>query len=213
MDKIKHSILSLKLYQIQKKHHLKCKDWLLNFQCPLIIEEHEDGVKSTPYFYQFSGLQGGLHEDRRKYLKRVHIIIQGSVGIYLAKNLHMNTHYQIKMNDLHEFLTILTNKEYRILLTPQSDIKNKTVLIHLPTESLILSESAVMTFSEEYIKRNLNNEFKELNFIKSYKCIMKHSNKSAKDRNSIRFDMSFSGRNSTYENIKLFEKEVFLLLG
>ena len=139
MDEINNSIQSLKLYKIPKKIHSKCKDWLLKFQCPLIIEEHEDGVKSTPYFYQFSGLQGGLHKDRSKYLKRVHVIIQGSVGVYLAKNLHMNTHYQIKMDELQEFLQIMTNKEYHILLTPQVDIKNKTVLIHLPTESLILS--------------------------------------------------------------------------
>ena len=40
-----------------------------------------------------------------------------------------------------------------------------------------------------------------------------NSNKSAKDRNSIRFDMSFSGRNSTYENINLFEKGVFFTPG
>ena len=117
------------------------------------------------------------------------------------------------MDELQEFLQIMTNKEYHILLTPQVDIKDKTVLIHLPTESLILSESAVMTLSEEYIKQHFNKYFNEMNFIKSYKCIMKNSNKSAKDRNSIRFDMSFSGRNSTYENINLFEKGVFLLLG
>ena len=70
-----------------------------------------------------------------------------------------------------------------------------------------------MKLSEDDIKQHFNKEFNEMNFIKSYKCIMKHSNKSAKDRNSIRFDMSFSGRNSTYENIKLFEKGGFLLLG
>ena len=98
------------MLQNEKKIHSKCKDWLVRFQCPLIIEEHEDGVKNTPDFYQFSGLQGGLHKDRSKYLKRVHVIVQGSVCVYLAKNLHMNTHYQIKIDKLPEFLTIVKNK-------------------------------------------------------------------------------------------------------
>ena len=38
------------MLQNEKKIHSKCKDWLVRFQCPLIIEEHEDGVKNTPYF-------------------------------------------------------------------------------------------------------------------------------------------------------------------
>ena len=125
----------------------------------------------------------------------------------------MNTHYQIKFDELPEFLTIMKNKEFHIKLTPQVDIKDKTVLIHLPTESLLLSESAVMTLSEDAIKKHFNKEFNEMNFIKSYKCIKKNSNKSAKDRNSIRFDMAFSGRNSTYENITLFEKGGFFTPG
>ena len=44
-------------------------------------------------FYKFAGVQGGIHKDRSKHLKSVHIIIQGSVGVYLEKNLHINTHY------------------------------------------------------------------------------------------------------------------------
>ena len=32
----------------------------------------------------------------------------------------------------------------------------------------------------------------------------------AKDRNTIRFDMSFSGQNKTYENLDLFDKGGFL---
>ena len=70
-----------------------------------------------------------------------------------------------------------------------------------------------MTLSEDDIKQRFNKEFNEMNFIKSYKCVKKKSDKSAKDRNSIRFDMAFSGRNSTYENITLFEKGGFLHLG
>ena len=70
-----------------------------------------------------------------------------------------------------------------------------------------------MTLSEDDIKQHFNKEFNEMNFIKSYKCIKQNSNKSAKDRNSIRFDMAFSGRNSTYENITLFEKGGFFTPG
>ena len=36
---------------------------------------------------------------------------------------------------------------------------------------------------------------------------------SAKDRNTIRFDMSFSGQNTTYENIDLFDKGGFFTPG
>ena len=34
----------------EKNNHPKCKDWLVRYQCPLIIEEHDDGVKNTPFF-------------------------------------------------------------------------------------------------------------------------------------------------------------------
>ena len=50
MDEIKNSIKALKCCKMKKKIHYKCRDWLVRFQCPLIIEEHEDGVKNTPYF-------------------------------------------------------------------------------------------------------------------------------------------------------------------
>ena len=35
----------------------------------------------------------------------------------------------------------------------------------------------------------------------------------AKDRSTIRFDMSFSGQNKTYENLYLFDKGGFFIPG
>ena len=35
----------------------------------------------------------------------------------------------------------------------------------------------------------------------------------AKDMNNIRFDMSFSGQNTTYENVDLFDKGGFFTPG
>ena len=35
----------------------------------------------------------------------------------------------------------------------------------------------------------------------------------AKDRNTIRFDMYFSGQNTTYENVDLFDKGGFFTPG
>jgi hypothetical protein len=66
-----------------------------------------------------------------------------------------------------------------------------------------------MTLIEDDIKQHFNKEFNEMNLIKSYKCFKKNYNKSAKDRNSIRFDMAFSGRNSTYEILHYLKKEFF----
>ena len=43
--------------------------------------------------------------------------------------------------------------------------------------------------------------------------LKKHSNMAAKDRNTIRFDMSFSGKNTTYENLYLFDKGGFFTPG
>ena len=105
----------------------------------MIIEEYDDGVRNTPFFYQFAGVQGGLHKDILKHLKHVHIIIQGSVGVYLAKNLHINTHYQLHMESLESFLTLLEKNHYKIMVTPQPKIQNRSVLIHLPTESYLLN--------------------------------------------------------------------------
>ena len=91
MNKIRTSINGLKCYQVNLKNKEICREWLHKYQCPLIIEEHDYGFLNTPFFYQFAGVQGGLHTDRSKHLKRVHIIIQGSVGIYLAKT-YISTH-------------------------------------------------------------------------------------------------------------------------
>ena len=125
MDTINKSIQSLKCYKMKQKLHPKCKNWLVQYQCPLIIEEHDDGVTNTPFFYQFYGLQCGLHKDRCKHLKRVHLIIQGTVGVYLEKNLHINTHYQITIGYLSDFLTTLKQRKYEIKLTPKVEIQKK----------------------------------------------------------------------------------------
>ena len=134
----------------------------------MIIEEHNDGVRNTPFFYQFAGVQGGMHKDISKHLKSVHIIIQGSVSVYLAKNLHINTHYQLHMESLESFLTLLEKNNYKIMVTPQTKIQNRSVLIHLPTESCLLNESLVITLSETQIKNNFAHKFKAFSLIKSY---------------------------------------------
>ena len=115
----------------------------------------------------------------------------------MAKNLHINTHYQLHMDSLESFLTLLENNNYKIMVTPQTKIQNRSVFMHLPTESCLLNDSLVIALSEKEIKK-ISHEFKAFNLIQAYKFLEKKTNMAAKDRNTIQFDMSFSGQNTTY---------------
>ena len=55
------------------------------------------------------------------------------------------------------------------MVIPQPKIQDRSVLIHLPTESCLLNESLVITLSETKIKINFEYDFKAFNLIKAYK--------------------------------------------
>ena len=75
------------------------------------------------------------------------------------------------MEYLESFLTLLEKNNYKIMVTPQPKIQNRSVLIHLPTELCLLNKSLVIKLSETQIKNNFAHEFKALNLIKSYKFL------------------------------------------
>ena len=77
------------------------------------------------------------------------------------------------MESLESLLILLEKNNYKIMVTPQPKIKNRSVLIRLPTEACLLNESLVIKLSETQIKNYFAHKFKAFNLIKAYKFLEK----------------------------------------
>ena len=167
----------------------------------LVVESVDDDATKAPSYRRLTGEMGGLHESRAGHWKSIHIQIPGVRGMYLSEDLHQSPHYQIKIDDLPDFIKDLDRLGIRTFEASAASTNSDPVaLIYYPSKSYSRLDSPFVQYGGD--DATADREFRaleeELGPSKIVDWIGQgDSSVTSEDRGNPRLDFSFTPLNAT----------------
>lgn len=75
-----------------------------------VVEEVTPDVTSIWNYRHIAGEMGGLNKRKRKYIRRIHMLVDSPEGLYGAAKLDHNVHYQLMLNELEAFFDDMSSQ-------------------------------------------------------------------------------------------------------